>query len=223
MVPLFAFLEDAKAAINELVTGLLMVAGGFLVGYILGGVAAWGVGRWVFKQQENTNLTRLGRPVGGVLLALIVALIVFTGRGKPHGEGGDGRGTPDTDTTPGKNSAEKVDSTQKQPDQNLSKPPAVVPADVILQVTVYAGAGAQGDRCYQLGASQTLVNLAELSKELLAKKSEAKGKAIIAIHYPENPNFVPGNPPGQLHPNVARLVQWATSEGKTEVVLPVSK
>jgi hypothetical protein len=216
MTPVFAFLDDAKDALTELVTGLLMVAGGFLVGYILGGIVAWGVGRYVFKQKDNDILKRLGRPIGGVVLALIVAIIVFTGKGKPHGEGGDGKGTPDD--TAGKNAPAKADP--KPPDPHLKKPPEVTPSDLILQVTVYAGAGAQGDRCYQLGDAKSLVNFADLTKEILARKAEVKGKVSVAILYPDNPDHVPGNPPGQLHQNVARVVQWATSDAKMGVMLP---
>ena len=80
MMPIFAFLSDAKEAFSELVTGLLMIAGGFLVGYILGGVVAWAVGRYILKQKDTQVLKRLGRPVGGVILALIVALIVWATR-----------------------------------------------------------------------------------------------------------------------------------------------
>jgi len=45
MTSLFAILEGAQEALTELVTGLLMVAGGFLVGYVLGGIVAWSAGR----------------------------------------------------------------------------------------------------------------------------------------------------------------------------------
>ena len=215
MTPVFALLDDAKDALTELVTGLLMVAGGFLVGYILGGIVAWGVGRYVFKQKDNEILKRIGRPAGGVLLAIIVAIIVFTGKGKPHGEGGDGKGSPDTAS---QNPNAKTDP--KPQDPALKKPPDVVPSDLVLQVTVYAGAGAQGDRCYQLGDARSLVNFPDLTKEILARKAEVKGKVSIAILYPDNPDHVPGNPPGQLHQNVARVVQWATGEAKMGVMLP---
>ena len=44
-----------------------------------------------FSEKPPQVVKELGQRVGGVLLALIVALIVFTGMGKPHGEGGDGK------------------------------------------------------------------------------------------------------------------------------------
>ena len=39
MTPVFALLDDAQDALTELVTGLLMVAGGFLVGLLLPAIA----------------------------------------------------------------------------------------------------------------------------------------------------------------------------------------
>src|SRR5262245_53888235 len=93
MMPVFGFLENAEEAFRELITNLLLVAGGFLVGYLLGGVLAWAVARYALRQKNGTEQFKaIGKPVGGIVLALIVALIVFTGRGKGPGDGGDGKG-----------------------------------------------------------------------------------------------------------------------------------
>ena len=91
---LFAFLDDTKQSILQFINNCLLVAGAFLVGYILGGVIGWALGKWAFKQKSPDTLKQLGRPIGGIILAIIVALIVFTGMGKRFGEGGDGKGTP---------------------------------------------------------------------------------------------------------------------------------
>ena len=89
---LFAFLDDAQKSIEQFIHNCLLVAGAFLVGYVLGGVIGWALGKWVFKQKSPTTLKQVGRPIGGLILAFIVALMVFTGMGKRIGPGGDGRG-----------------------------------------------------------------------------------------------------------------------------------
>ena len=94
MLPLFAFLDDAKQSIMQFVHNCLLVAGAFLVGYILGGLIGWALGKWALKQESPQTLKQMGRPVGGLILAFIVALLVFSGMGKRWGPGGDGAGTP---------------------------------------------------------------------------------------------------------------------------------
>ena len=94
MLPLFALLDAAKQSVMQFVHNCLLVAGAFLVGYILGGVIGWALGKWALKQKSPQTLKQLGRPIGGILLALIVALLVFSGMGKRWGPGGDGAGTP---------------------------------------------------------------------------------------------------------------------------------
>jgi hypothetical protein len=213
MIPLFAFLDDAKDALTELVTGLLMVAGGFLVGYILGGIVAWGVGRYVFKQKDNEILKRLGRPVGGALLALIVAIIVFTGRGKPHGEGGDGKGTTDT---AGKNPPKVNDP--KLPDLPPIKPVDPKTADAPILVTVYGGARVGGtEKFYRFEAESDLRTLASLQEAINARKAAAKGKLTIQIRMPEKRDERPADPR-----IITQVTEWANAEGM-DVTFPASK
>jgi hypothetical protein len=218
----FGFLSDAKEALTEFVNNCLLIAGGFLVGYLLGGVVGWALGRYVFRQKDPETLRRLGRPVGGVLLALIVAIIVFTGKGKPIGDGGDGKGTTSTDPNAGKNQLTTHPDTKIEPD--LKKPKDVKPPDVVLRVTVYAGAAVTDDRAYQFEDDPTKITLEQLKKVILERKANEKGKVTIAILYPEDKNIAPGNPTEeQLHPSVAKVVRWARSEAKLPVELPPDK
>src|SRR3954451_21866986 len=89
-----AFLDDVQKSIQQFVHNCLLVAGAFLVGYILGGILGWALGKWAFKQKSPDTLKRVGRPIGGIVLALIMALLVFTGMGGRLGTGGEGQGTP---------------------------------------------------------------------------------------------------------------------------------
>jgi hypothetical protein len=221
MTPVLGFLTDAENALTEFVHNGLLVLGGFVVGYVLGGIVAWGIGRYAPKLKVNFDLQTPSRWTGGIIVGLIVALLVFTGKGKPHGEGGDGKGSPHNDGT-GKTPA-KSDVEPKIPNPDLKKPPEIKPADVTLRVTVYGGAAAAGDRFYQLDDDRTLLNLSDLKKAVLERKEAAKGKVTIAILYPADKNLAPGAPPGQLHPDVSKVVLWASTDAGLDVTFPASK
>ena len=203
MTPIFAFLSDAKEAMTELVTGLLMIAGGFLVGYILGGIIAWAVGRYILKHKDTQVLKRLGRPIGGVLLALIVALIVFTGKGKPHGEGGDGKGVPDQN--PGTTTQPKVDP-KADPKTPVTKFPDPKPADLTIWVTILEGAASPSQgKFYRLEGDDAAKSLEEVKAALLDRKAKATGKVALGLRFDKN------TPPGDPR-LVTDVTNWATSK-----------
>jgi hypothetical protein len=214
MVPLLGFLSDAKEAFTELVTGLLMVAGGFLVGYVLGGVLAWAAGRYVFKQQDTTSLKRLGRPVGGVVLALIVALIVFTGKGKPHGEGGDGKGDPDTDPNAPKSGTPPASPPKIDPKVVPPKTPEVKPAEATIRVTILGGNDVREGRFYLIDDDPTPKTFEEFKRAVTARKAMETGKLMVAILFPEK-NALPLG-----HPAVVDVSRWAKEEAKLDVLFP---
>jgi hypothetical protein len=212
----FGFLSDAKEALAEFANNLLLVAGGFLVGYLLGGLIGWALGKWVFRQKEPETLRRLGRPVGGVLLALIVALIVFTGKGKPHGEGGDSKGTPSTETD-GKNAPSKTD-----PDVKLDPkvtPPKIDtrPADVTIRVTILGGTDVVNERFYLIDDDRSPKTFEDLKTAITAIKAKEKGKVTVAILFPTK-NRLP-----RVHIAVTQVENWVNEEAGLDVVFPTSK
>ncbi len=205
---LFGFMSDAKEAISEFINGCLLIAGGFLVGYLLGGVIGWALGKYALRQQEPDTLKRIGRPVGGILLALIVAIIVFTGKGKPHGEGGDGKGTPSTDPNAGKD--HKTDPNTKI-DPNITPPKVdVKPADVTIRVTILGGTDVQNDRFYLIDDDRSPKTFTELKEAVAARRGKEKGKVALKLVLPPppNPNRLPKN-----HPAITQVQDWAYDEG----------
>jgi hypothetical protein len=214
MPPLLAFLTDAKEAMTELVTGVLMVAGGFLVGYFLGAVVAWAVGRYVFKQQNTEMFKRVGRPVGGVILALVVALIVFTGRGKPHGEGGDGKGTPDGDPN-GQPPAKKPDP--KDPQLPPIKLPDPKHPEATVLVTIYGGEKVRDRQFYRFENEAQLRTLASLQQAITARRGPEKGKLTIQVRMPEDRNDRPADPR-----IITQVTEWAHSQD-LDVTFPAAR
>jgi len=220
MPPLFAFLDDAREAFNELVTNLLLVAGGFMVGYLIGWVGGWAIGKYALRQKDTSKLKALARPVCGIILALIVALIVFTGKGKPHGEGGDGKGTPNNDPNASKGGPPQTDPNRKDPKVDVPKIDDK-PADVTIRVTIIAGAAVPGEgRFYLIDDDNRDYRLAktfpELKRAVEERKAKAKGKVTLAIVFPTDPKIAPAD---RTAPEVK---QWATEEAGLDVVFPAT-
>jgi hypothetical protein len=212
----FAFLDDVQKSVQQFIHNCLLVAGAFLVGYILGGILGWGLGKWAFKQKSPDTLKQLGRPIGGIVLALIVALLVFTGMGGRLGAGGEGQGTPND--TGSKDSAANRDS---------SAGPRVVPPKVdqttpeaIIRVTVLAGAAVRSERkFYLLNDDPNAITLEELKAAIKTRQSQVKGKTVLQVLFSSDPNLAPP----RNDPKVTDVTRWATEDAGLDVVFPASK
>lgn len=213
---LFSFMDSTRDSLVELGRNCLLVAGGFLVGYILGGLGGWATGKWVFKLQSTDSFKRVGRPVGGILVAIIIALIVFTGLGKSPGEGGDGKGNLGNDPANKSNPRDDQKANSKVVPPNIDPTP---PSETV-RVTVLAGAAVKTERRYYLidddGKPKTLEELKEV---ILARKLKSKGKTTLAVLFSADPNLAP---PRNDH-KVTDLTRWATEEAGLDVTFSASK
>lgn len=213
--PLFGLLEGAENALTELVHSLLLVAGGFLVGYVAGGLLAWAAGKYVLKLKDSSNLKAVAKPVFGALVAVIIAAIVLTGRGKPVGEGGDGKGTAATDLS------SKAGPPVTPPDSKADpKAPAKVdikPADVTLRVTVLGGEDVVNGRFYQLDDDRTPRTFDDLKAAITERRKSEKGKVVVAVLFPAR-NALP-----REHPAVTQVAKWAAEDAGLDVVFPAVK
>jgi hypothetical protein len=219
---LFGFLNELRGEFAELANDILLVAGGFLLGYLLGGAIGWAFGKWVFKQNTPDTLKRVGRPVGGVILAIIVALIVFTGKGKPRGDGGDGKGTQTTDTDPGKNSAPKVELNPKN-DPKITTPKLdQSPIESTIRITILAGTAVPAEGKFYLLDEESrneARTLKELKNAIEERKRKVKGKVTLAIIFPTDPNL---SPP-RNDKKVTDVTRWATEEAGLDVTFPATR
>lgn len=159
----------------------LAVAGGFLIGYFLGGVLAWALDRWVFAQKAPEPLKKAVSWVAAVAAALLVALIVFGegGSGLFGGGGtGDGKGTPNPDDTKGKSPPvepepkKKDDVPPKKKDETTQPSPTPQPGDV--RVTILTGDEAKGGRYYLIDGDPTPKKIDEFKEAILARRKDAK-------------------------------------------------
>jgi hypothetical protein len=218
----FGFLTDLRAEFAELANDVLLVAGGFLLGYLLGGAIGWALGKWVLKQNSTDTLKRIGRPVGGIILAIIVALIVFTGKGKPHGDGGDGKGTQNTDTDPKKNSAPNVETSPKS-DPKITTPKIdATPVELTIRITVLAGTAVPAEGKFYLlddDSRNDAKSLTDLKKAIEERKAKIKGKLTLAILFPSDPNLAPP----RNDKKVTDVTRWATEEAGLDVTFPATR
>jgi hypothetical protein len=219
--PVFGLFNDLREEFSELANHVLMVAGGYLVGFILGWVISSALNRWAFQQKSPEFLHKLIRHLCGLILAIIVALIVFTGKGKPTGDGGDGKGGIAT-TTPGKNSVTPAEATPKDNPKVTTPKLDPKPADSTIRVTILGGTAVPGEgRFYLLDDdhNEQAKNLSELKRVLLDRKTKSSGKVALAVQFPDDPNFAP--PRNDL--KVTDLTRWATEEAGFDVTFPASR
>lgn len=203
--------------VAQFIVNVLAVGGGYLVGYFLFGFIAWGLDRWLLYGNTPIGLKRVIRHLGGVALAVLVALIVF---GQGHGWNlfggggtGDGNGTSTSEGTgTGTGSAATVKETTPQ----TPVPPPVketpTPTERI-RITVLGGTDVKEMKFYLVDDERTPRTLGEL-EAVVASRRTADGKPIgIELRYS------PQGGVGKDAPGTIRLVNWAQRAGLT-VILP---
>jgi hypothetical protein len=209
-----ALLADGLASgagekLATFVVKCLAVAGGFLVGYFLGGVIAWGLDRWVFAQKAPEPVKKAVSLAAAVALALVVALIVFGEGGSGlfgRGGAGDGKGTP-TDDSKGKAPAtppeqKKDETTPKKKDPN-EPPPKPTPGDV--RVAILAGDEVKEGRFYLIGDDPNAKNLEEFKQTITERRAASKAELTVIFRFKQERL-------SETHPAVQNVVMWVNKE-----------
>jgi hypothetical protein len=204
------------AKFAQLVVNGLAVAGGFLLGWVLAAVAGLLLDRWLFRRRTPPVAHKMLRLVGGVAVAVLVALIVFG-----HGQGwtlfgggldGSANGTgPTTPTTPAETKSEADTLSKAAP----PKPAAdAAPAGERIRVTMLGGADVKDQRFYLVEDDPTPRTLAEVKAAVLRKKESTPKKLAVEIRFAAQ-NTLP-----QTHPAVLQLANWAGQTAGLTVTFP---
>ena len=82
--------------VQRFATNCLAVAGAFVAGYLIGAVGGWAVDKWIFAKRSPDAAKKALSVLCGILLALLVAYLVF-GDGSGGGWFGGGAGSGDGD------------------------------------------------------------------------------------------------------------------------------
>jgi hypothetical protein len=224
LAPLFVSGMADKVAV--IAVKCLAVAGGFLAGFVIGGVAAWAFDRWVFARKTPDFVKQAVRVLSGLAVAILVAMIVFgdgSGGGLFGGSGdGTGTGTPQN-TDSGKKSDTPAPSV-KPPDPKVVPPkvdavrtPEVKPTDVVIRVTFLGGADVTGDRFYQLDDDPAPKTFEELKAAITKRKESEPRKVYLAVQFPAR------NRIAEDSVNVTQVTEWARNSMGIEVLWPGKK
>jgi hypothetical protein len=191
--------SGAGEKVATFVVKCLAVAGGFLVGYFLGGVVAWALDRWVCAQKAPGPVKKAVSWVAAVALALLVALIVFGDGGNGlFGRGGgtgDGKGTPASTDNSGKAAPVPTPDHKDVPpkkDDQPGPPPPPTPGDV--RVTILPDDEVREGRFYLIDGDAAPKNFDEFKSAILARQKEARPEVKQVIFRFRKVGYTQSNP-----------------------------
>ncbi len=191
-IPLFML--NAEDKIAALAVKCLAVAGGYLAGYILGGIIAWAADKWALRQKTPDFIKKAIQVLLGIALAILVAMIVFGegggggllgGGGPAEGQGQGVARAPD-DTNKKQSPPEK-----EKPPVKVQPPPAPMssPDAPFVKVTFLGGDAARGDRLYYLGDDQTPRTFEEVKAAMDELKKKSPKDGYVLLVFPVDPKL----------------------------------
>ena len=187
----------------------LMVVGGFVVGYVVTALLAWGFDHWVSHRRSSPSLHKLARWLGGLIVAIIVGLFVFSGGFGRGGNGPDGKGGQTQSTSPG-----SAIATSTAPTVPATKPAPLISTNEVIRVTILGGF--QADEKYYVaeddGKRQT--DFAGIKSYVLQRKKDAEKPVVLEIRLAALNKTTRGNPV------VLQLDNWARNDERMTVTFP---
>ena len=210
---LFAQDVTGAARFGQFLVNCLAVGGGFLAGWFLTALAGLAFDRFVIHRTSPQGLHKASRNTGGLLLAILVAIIVF---GHGHGWtlfGGGGAGSENGGqaATSGPNANELKSNETSSPVSLKTTPPV----DERIRVVVLGGDEVKAERFYVVDEAVEPKTFAEATVAILAKRDASPGKRVgVEIR------FSPTNALPPDHPAVTRLARWSRSDAGLSVSFP---
>ncbi|MBX3398049.1 MAG: hypothetical protein KF873_04860 [Gemmataceae bacterium] len=201
---LVAFLNTLRLA--KLIEGALATVGAFLVGYVLVALLGWLFDKYLLKRKSPELLHRVCRLLGGLILAILVAMMLFGGGGGSGDGTGDGAGTGTASPGPASN-AESTD-----PKAVAAK--VAPPVEVRVRVLVLGGTDVKDQKFYVVDDDPAPLAFAD-AKSAIQRKKDATAKSVgLEIRFPVQ-NALPRD-----HPAIAQLARWAGEVAGLTVTFP---
>lgn len=201
---LVAFLNTLRLA--KLIEGALATVGAFLVGYVLVALLGWFFDKYLLKRKSPELLHRVCRLLGGLILAILVAMMLFGGGGGSGDGTGDGAGTGTASPGPASN-AESTD-----PKAVAAK--VAPPVEVRVRVLVLGGTDVKDQKFYVVDDDPAPLAFAD-AKSAIQRKKDATAKSVgLEIRFPVQ-NALPRD-----HPAIAQLARWAGEVAGLTVTFP---
>ncbi|OWK40907.1 hypothetical protein [Fimbriiglobus ruber] len=210
----FAMMGLDSTRVAQLAVNVLAVAGGFLVGYIATLIGAKVLDKYLTAGKTPLPLHKVARLLGGAIVALLVALVVFgegggglgsgTGEGKEKVEGtGVGEGTGQTVSVP----APKVDTPTPTPPPKTTQLKEADKVYDVIRVTVLGGEDVKELKFYRVDDDAVPKTLKELQDAVKTRQQAATKPVAIAYQ------FAPNGLAGKDTPGTLRLLAFAQHEG----------
>lgn len=201
------------AAVNytQLLVNGLAVGGAFLVGYLLAGAVAWWLDKSAAAGKAPRGLHKVAKYLGGLTLAILVALLLFGRGGAGLGGGtGDGFGSG---TGAGTNAGTGTSAVSVE----KVTPPSTAKVMQTLRVVVLGGADVVAGKFYRVGEEPNAMALADAKAAVLAAKAAAGDKTLgVEIVFP------PANALDPSHPAVTAFAAWVRDGAGLTVTFPAA-
>lgn len=207
MEPLYA---DAFTNVGRTILNFLAIAGGFLIGYVLTHIILRIIAKFALKDRLPLLLERALQVLGGILVAFLVALLVFgdgswgfggSGGGRPGGPGGESIQQPD----PGEQKDPPTPPRKKE-DEKLV--PTAVETIVVMKAS-------PNPTAFRFESDKEVMGIAKAKKRLDDIKASA-GKTLVTLLVKVYKNSASEN-----NPDVREFRRYADSIGlPSNVVTP---
>ncbi len=200
------------ARIGQLIVNCLAIGGGYLVGWFA--VAA--LMRLAIVKAGPPSLRKLAKNIGGIAVAVLVAMIVFghglgwtlMGGGAPGSENGGEVSSP----------VSTVATTRSNETSDANVPTALKPAPAIderIRITMLGGDDVRESRFYLVNDENKAKTLDETKAAITAFRDAHPGRRVgVEVRFPAS------NALSQDHPAVTRLARWARTEAGLTVSFP---
>ncbi len=213
---MFAFFEMSSAAITQFFLNCLAVGGGFLGGMLLGKVSAKLFDKFIVGRKTPDGFHQVAMYLCGIIVAILVALMVFgdgTGEGNGAGKGTGEGDSKTTNTSSGAGTAPTTPTTKESPPIELVPKDPALPTE-LLKVTLLGGEDVVEERFYKLSDINKALNFEEIKTEILQRKKASTKKMGLEIRL-DPKNMLP-----REHIAVRRLENWARTEAEMSVLFP---
>lgn len=181
--------DFSEANATALAKGCLAVAGGFLAGYVLGALAAYGFDKLIAKRESPHGLHKVVRYTCALIVAIIVALLMF--HGGSGGNGGDGTGgaapgdqTGGTGTEPTTANPTGTPATKPEP-----TPAKIQIVDAVI-VKIFAGSDVEAgtEKFFRVGdesldGQAVMVDLGGVKERVRDRVKSAKGRIVVVYDF----------------------------------------
>jgi len=198
-------------------TNCLAVVGAFIAGYVGGAIGGWAVDKWVFAKRSPDLAKKAISLICGILLAVLVAFLVF---GAGGGSGGGGWFTGDGTNGTGNGQPRAPDALDAKDPPKIDTPKVVEPKsdDPRIRVTFLGGDAVQGDLFYRLDEDPVPKSFAELKVAVFKKRDASAAPLTLVVLFPKDPRH--GADPGSK--NVSDVTSWAKTQGITITIPPTN-